>query len=59
MTKNKAPTENNSAQQYYAYMYTWNYTTTDEMIEDLLTKPKSAHNYVIVEAAQVYKMPNY
>ena len=32
----------------------------DEMIVDSLTKPKSAYNYVIVEAARlgVYQMPN-
>ena len=35
-------------------------TPTDEMIADLLKKPKSAYNYIIVEAARlgVYKMPN-
>ena len=35
-------------------------TRTDEMIADSLTKPKSAYNHIIVEAARlgVYKMPN-
>jgi len=37
------------------------YIPTDEMIADSLTKPKSAHNNAIVEAARlgIYKMPNY
>jgi hypothetical protein len=52
----------NLAQQYHAdKLYEIIQTPTDEMIADSLTKPKSAYNYVIVEAARlgVYQMPNY
>ena len=51
----------NLAQQYHAdKLYEIIQTPTDEMIADSLTKPKSAYDYVIVEAARlgVYQMPN-
>ena len=51
----------NLAQKYHAdKLFEIIQTLTDEMIADLLTKPKSAYNYIIVEAARlgVYKMPN-
>jgi len=51
----------NLAQQYHAdKLFEIIQTPTDEMIADSLTKPKSAYNYIIVEAARlgVYKMPN-
>ena len=51
----------NLAQQYHAdKLYEIIQNPTDEMIADSLTKPKSAYNYIIVEAARlgVYEMPN-
>jgi hypothetical protein len=51
----------NLAQQYHAdKLFEIIQTPTDDMIADSLTKPKSAYNYVIVEAARlgVYKMPH-
>ena len=50
----------NVAQQYHADKLIENLQTqTDDMIADSLTKPKSAYNYIIVEAALlgVYKKP--
>jgi hypothetical protein len=52
----------NLAQQYHTdKLYEIIQTPTDEMIADSLIKPKSAYNYVIVEAARlgVYQIPNY
>jgi len=52
----------NLAQTYHAdKLYEIIQTSTDEMIADSLTKPKSAYNYVIIEAARLglYQMPNY
>ena len=48
-------------QQYHAdKLFDIIQTPTDEMIADSLTKPKSAYNYVVSEAARlgVYEMPH-